>query len=184
MTTALAIFAVLGALGAFDTIYYHEWRARLPALGPRARRELDLHALRDFIYSALFIGLSHASFRGALAVVVGALLLVEIGVTLADFIVEDTVRRPIGGVYPGERAAHAVMGIVYGAMLAHLVPELAAGWEAPTGLGPAPAIPEPLRWTLTLMGLGVFASGVRDALAARGVRGAAWPWGRAAGARR
>ena len=34
MTTALWLLAIQGAMGAFDTLYYHEWRARLPAAGP------------------------------------------------------------------------------------------------------------------------------------------------------
>src|SRR6266550_6270257 len=37
MTTTLTLFVVLACLGAFDTLYYHEWRARLPAMGPLAR---------------------------------------------------------------------------------------------------------------------------------------------------
>jgi len=33
MSIALWLLAALGVIGAFDTIYYHEWRARLPAQG-------------------------------------------------------------------------------------------------------------------------------------------------------
>lgn len=36
ISTALWLLAIQGAIGAFDTLYYHEWRARLPALGPIA----------------------------------------------------------------------------------------------------------------------------------------------------
>jgi hypothetical protein len=46
--TALWLLALQGALGAFDTLYYHEWRARLPAGGDSTRDELRLHAARDF----------------------------------------------------------------------------------------------------------------------------------------
>jgi hypothetical protein len=31
MTVALWMLAAQGIIGAFDTLYYHEWRARLPA---------------------------------------------------------------------------------------------------------------------------------------------------------
>jgi hypothetical protein len=54
-------------------------------------------------------------WEGLAAWALAALLLAEIAITLRDFVVEDTVRRPLGGVYPGERVMHAVMGIVYGA---------------------------------------------------------------------
>ena len=32
MATALWLLAIQGAVGAFDTLYFHEWRARLPAI--------------------------------------------------------------------------------------------------------------------------------------------------------
>ena len=48
MLTALWLLAIQGIIGAFDTLYYHEWRAKLPALGALARSELRLHALCVF----------------------------------------------------------------------------------------------------------------------------------------
>ena len=33
MLTALWLMAAQGLIGAFDTFYYHEWKARLPARG-------------------------------------------------------------------------------------------------------------------------------------------------------
>ena len=47
MMPTLYVLLVLGAFGAFDTFYYHEWRLRLPHT-PSAAPELRLHALRDF----------------------------------------------------------------------------------------------------------------------------------------
>jgi len=125
MTPALCLLAVLGLLGAFDTLYYHEWRARLPALGKSAGAELKLHAWRDFVYAALFCTLPWIAWQGRFALVLAGLLLAEIFLTLWDFVVEDWIRKPIGGVYAGERVMHAVMGIVYGAMLTFLLRTLA-----------------------------------------------------------
>ena len=175
MSVVLWLLLVQGSMGAFDTLYYHEFRARLPAR-PEARPELFLHAARDFVYAAIFALLPHFSFQGAWALVLLGMLLVEILITLTDFVVEDGVRRSQGGVFPGERVMHAVMGIVYGAMLAFLLPEVWAWWAAPTGLVAA-VIPGP-DWRVPLLGLmavGVALSGVRDLLSALGVRGAAWP---------
>src|SRR5262245_24956615 len=93
LTPALWLFAGQGLLGAFDTLYYHEWRARLPALGARAGTELKLHAARDFIYALLFGTLPILEWRGAFSIVLGVLFALEIGITLADFIVEDRMRR-------------------------------------------------------------------------------------------
>jgi hypothetical protein len=177
LTTALWLLAFQGALGAFDTLYYHEWRARLPAGGASTRDELRLHVARDFIYAVVFGTLPWLAWRGAWSLVLTALLFAEVCITLKDFVVEDRVRKPLGGVYAGERVTHAVMGIVYGAFLACLAPTL-YGWRlAPTSLalneGAAPAA---LRWALALMCVGVFLSGVRDLSASSGLRHGAWPW--------
>jgi hypothetical protein len=183
LITALWLLAVQGAIGAFDTFYYHEWRARLPAL-PGARPELRLHAARALIYAALFGLLPRVEWRGAWAYALGALLAAEVFITLRDFVVEDSVRAPLGGVFAGERTTHTVMAIIYGAMLANLLPAMLGWGRASTALAPhaAGAVPEELVWTLTLMSAGVALSGLRDGYAALGLRGGAWPW-RAEGAK-
>ena len=180
LTTALWLLAVQGAIGAFDTLYYHEWRARLPALDG-ARPELRLHAARALVYGVVFAALPRFEWRGAWGYALGALLAAEILITLRDFVVEDGVRAPLGGVFAGERVTHAVMAIIYGAMLANLLPSLDAWRRAPAALAPhAPgAVPAELVWLLTLMSLGVTASGARDAYAASGLPGGGWPWGAA-----
>lgn len=177
MITALYLFAAQGVLGAFDTLYYHEWRARLPGGMPGTAPELKLHGARDLVYAVLFGALPFFRFEGRAAWAIAALLLTEIGITLRDFMIEDGVRRPLGGVYPGERATHAVMGIIYGAALANLVPELLAGAERATALVPWEA-PAPLRLAMPLMAAGVLVSGLRDLGAVYGPAWIAYPWRR------
>jgi hypothetical protein len=177
MTIALWLLALQGVIGAFDTLYYHEWRARLPALGSKAARELELHAGRDVLYAVLFATLPWLAYRGAWVLVLGAVLVAEIVLTLADFVAEIAVRKPLGDVYAGERVTHAVMGITYGAMIAHLVPVLSGWWSLPTALAmDPPAIPEALRGELLLMAAGVFLSGMRDLYAALELPHGNWPW--------
>lgn len=177
MNTVLWLLAVQGALGAFDTLYYHEWRARLPAGVPGTRPELLLHATRDVLYALLFGSLPWVQWRGAWAGVLALVVAAEIVITLADFVVEDRVRQPLGGVFPGERCMHTVMAILYGAVLAHLVPEVLAWSRLPTGLAVFPVpVAEGLRWALTLMAAGVLGSGARDFYAASGLPGGRWPW--------
>ena len=177
MTLALWLLLVQGLLGAFDTLYYHEWRARLPGRAAQARSELRLHAWRDFIYAVVFVTLPWIAWQGGFCLVLGGLLTAEIAITLADFIVEDRVRAPWGGVYSGERATHAIMGITYGAMLAYLVPELMRWWAQPAAMVYSPhPLPEAVRWTLTAMGAGVLLSGLRDLAAVFELPGSSWPW--------
>ena len=64
----------------------------------------------------------------------GLLLATEVRITLAGFIVEDKVRRPLGGLLPGERATHTIMATTYGAMIANLIPVLLAWHRSATTL--------------------------------------------------
>lgn len=164
MKIAIWLLLVQASLGAFDTLYYHEYKLKL-AHGDHTHLELRLHALRDFAYAIIIGTLGWSTWHGALAWVLGGLLLAEIVITLWDFIEEDKVRK----LPPGERAMHAIMGIVYGAFLAYLVPELIRWSELPTGWGSAyHGIPA---WILSLIALGVFISGIRDFVASMGKRG-------------
>jgi hypothetical protein len=160
VTGALRVLMLLGVLGAFDTIYYHEWRLRLPSQ-PTARRELRLHAARDFAYCIVFASLAWTTWNGLWIAPLAAILAFEIWVTLTDFLEEDRTRKLPGG----ERIMHALMGIVYGAFLTLLYPH-AAGWtKLASGFGPADY--GIISWILTLFAAGVLLSGLRDLHASR-----------------
>lgn len=122
MITAIWLLVLQASLGAFDTLYYHEYRLRL-ADQAHSRLELRLHAARDFAYAVIVGSLGFVTWRGSFAWALVALLALEIGITLWDFIEEDKVRR----LPAGERAMHAIMGIVYGAFLAFLIPQVSSG---------------------------------------------------------
>jgi hypothetical protein len=158
MTIAIWILMVQACLGAFDTLYYHEYKLKLPH-GDHTKVELRLHAARDFAYAVIIGSLGWLTWHGTWAYVLGALLFMEIVITLWDFVEEDKVRK----LPPGERIGHTIMGIVYGAFLAYLIPELIGWAQLPTGFGSAyhgfPA------WVLSVVALGVFVSGVRDLIA-------------------
>lgn len=157
---ALQLMAAQGCLGAFDTIYHHELTEALPQRAT-ARRELAIHAVRATIYGVLFVGLSAWVWQGAWAWVLLALFGVEIVLTLWDFVVEDRTR-----LLPAtERVTHTVLAINGGAFITLLLLGMPAGVAEPTGFAYAPH-----GWLsvfLALCGVGVFASGIRDAFAAR-----------------
>ena len=92
MITALSILVGQGLLGALDNLIHHELQARLPGR-VSARWELTLHAAREAIYGLVFLALAWTEWRGVWAWLLAALLLVEIGITLADFLEEDRTRR-------------------------------------------------------------------------------------------
>jgi hypothetical protein len=181
---ALWLMLLQGALGAFDTVYYHEYRARLVAGGERTRPELWLHAARDLVYAALFATLPRLAWCGTWALVLGALIAVEIVITMADFVVEVKVREPVG-VLPGERVTHGLMAIIYGAALACLAPHVLDWSERPTALVALDiVVPAGLKHALTVMAVGVFLSGLRDVHSALGLPGAGFPWRAAKSGRR
>ena len=177
MIVALWLLAIQGVIGAFDTLYYHEWRARLPARGAQGAAELKLHAWRDFLYAVLFATLPWLAWHGRWVLVLIAVLIAEIVLTLRDFVVEISVRKPLGDVYAGERVTHAVMGILYGGMIASLVPVLSGWARLPNGLvATSYDAPGVLLWGLVIMAAGVFLSGLRDLYAALQLPHGSWPW--------
>ena len=177
MTAALWLLAIQGAIGAFDTLYYHEWRARLPARGRQAASELKLHAARDFLYAVLFATLPWIAWQGSWTLVLVGVFAAEIVLTLTDFVVEIAVRKQLGDVYAGERVTHAIMAILYGAMIANLIPVLVEWSRRPTALVVEWAdMPAAVQWSLFVMAAGVFLSGLRDLYAAFALPHGSWPW--------
>ncbi len=155
MIQALQVLLVLGTLGALDTFYYHEWKLHLPE-NPTARRELRLHASRDFAYAIVFGSLAWTTWNGLLVWPLACILTFEIVITLTDFIEEDRTRK----LPAGERVMHAVMGITYGIFLALVYPRASEWQRMASGFGAANY--GILSWVLTLFAAGVLVSGIRD----------------------
>lgn len=160
MTAALIILTIQTLFGALDNVLHHELTERLPGR-PSARYELALHSAREAIYGVLFLVFAWTEPSGLLAAAVLALLLIEVGVTIADFIEEDRSRR----LPPFERTLHTILAVLYGAFLAFAVPWLIAQAGSPTGVGfVSHGI---LSWFFTLAAIGVLAFALRNAVAVR-----------------
>jgi hypothetical protein len=161
---ALIVLVAHGAFGAFDTVYCHEWQARLPRQ-PWAGPELRLHALRSFLYAAIFIGLAWFEWHGAFACLLFALFAIEYVVTLMDAKVEDRTRR----LSRAERLVHMILGATTGAYFALVAYHASLEWIA---------LPTRLQFTshgvvsviLTMYAVSVVISAVRDTLASRRLR--------------
>jgi hypothetical protein len=156
---ALQLMAAQACLGAFDTVYHHELCEALPQR-PSAKRELGIHATRALIYALLFIGLACWEWHGIWAIVLMSAFIIEILLTLWDFVVEDRSRQ----LPATERITHTVLAINGGAFIALLALQF-PDWHAR---------PSSLSWHahgwlsvfLVLSGIGVGLSGLRDACAA------------------
>lgn len=158
MTAVLYLLLLQGLLGAFDTLWYHEYKQQLPR-DASAKAELRLHASRDFAYAIIFGSLAWGLWWGAWSWLFIAILVFEIGITLWDFVEEDLTRK----LPAGERIMHTIMAIVYGAFLACLVPQTVQWMQQPTAFVQAEY--GWLSWILTIFAVGVALSGVRDVYA-------------------
>lgn len=167
MTSVLVLLLANAVLGAWDTLWYHEYKARLSARIGHTATELRLHVARDAVYVGLYGFLAFYRPGGLVVAVVTVAIAAEILITLADFVVEDRDRPAIGGLAPGERVLHSMMAIVYGVMLGQLVPELLDGGTQPTG-AILHGAPLPLSIGAVAAAAGIAVSGVRDALAIGG----------------
>ena len=158
MTILFILLLVQIAAGAFDNIWHHEITEKLRTK-PVARHELATHAAREAIYGVLFLGLAWWQWQGLWAIVLGGLFVVEIAVTIVDFLIEDRTRT----LPPFERALHTLLAVNAGAVMLALAPVLWAWYVAPVGLKPAHY--GLLSWLFTAAAIGVFAFALRDALA-------------------
>ena len=161
-----SIFALLTAqalLGAFDHVWNHEIKERLPSKRAAAG-EVALHSGRDFIYGLIFIQLGWLEPHGLWAAILAATLTIEILITLTDFVVEDQTRR----LPPGERILHTILAINLGMFLITFAGTLRQWWLLPSGF-------ELVRHgaysgLFGFFALGAVAFGIRNALAALKLR--------------
>lgn len=157
MFVAFTLMTVQAVLGGIDNLWHHEITERLP-VRRSAAGELSLHALREMLYAFVFLGLAWFQWRGLWALVIAAVLTLEIVVTLADFLVEDRTRH----LPPFERILHTLLAINYGAVLAALVPVLGSWSRLPSGVLHTS---HPFSWAFTVFGVGLIAWSLRNAIA-------------------
>ena len=153
------LIAVQIAMGGFDSVFHHEFTERL-AWRRKQRRELMLHGARSWIYAIVFFSLGWLEVHGTWAVVLLALLLLEAGITLVDFVEEDMTRK----LPASERITHTLLALNYGAVLAMLLPVLISWAGQPTAMGWAYS--GVWSWFAGLAAAGVVVFGLREFSAA------------------
>jgi hypothetical protein len=157
MLGVIDLLIVQGLLGAYDVLWHHEWKERLPER-PQAMCEQKLHGSRELLYAVVFIGIAWWEWHGTLAWLLAFVLVVEMLLTAWDFVEEDRSRR----LSPTERVTHLILSMNGGAYLALLFSHWLAWSRQPSGLI---AADYGLRsWALTVLGIGVFVWGLRDCL--------------------
>src|SRR5882757_1682168 len=154
------LIAIQIVMGAFDTFYHHEITERL-AWRPSQRHELRLHSIRNALYALLFLTLGWSEVHGFWAMIVVAVLVVEVFVTLMDFVEEDISRK----LPASERINHTLLALNYGAILVLLLPVLIEWAGQPTAVTPAFHGFWSVLAAASAVGVGLF--GLRDLAASR-----------------
>ncbi|HEY2403313.1 MAG TPA: hypothetical protein VGI23_23365, partial [Steroidobacteraceae bacterium] len=163
MFIVFALITTQALLGAVDNLWHHEITERLPAKRAAAV-ELMLHSARELIYAFVFVGLAWFRWQGLWVALIAGVMLIEVAVTLLDFVIEDKTRQ----LPPFERVLHTLLALNFGAVLAMLGPVLTRWWPMPSAV--IPVYYGPISWVFTVFGAGVFAWSVRNALAVVSLR--------------
>jgi uncharacterized protein len=164
MTLLFNLLTAQALLGAFDNIWHHEITERLPSKRS-ASGELTLHAARDLIYAIVFLQLGWLEMHGVWATLLAATLIIEIVITMTDFLTEDRTRR----LPPFERILHTVLAINFGMILFALAPILMHWWSLPTAI--VHVTHGLFSWLFSLFALGATAFALRNATAVLLLRG-------------
>ena len=160
MHLVFAAMSFQALAGAFDNFWHHELEARLPQR-ISARHELRLHSAREAIYGLLFAGLAWVQWQGWWVMLPAGLLLVEMFITIADFLEEDRSRK----LPPLERALHTVLAVSYGLLLGVIAPLF---WQAAQRPSALMLTSYGLwSWLFSVASIGVLAWSVRNAIAVR-----------------
>lgn len=160
MHLVFAVMSFQALAGAFDNFWHHELEARLPQR-ISARHELRLHSAREAIYGLLFAGLAWVQWQGWWVMLPAGLLLVEMFITIADFLEEDRSRK----LPPLERALHTVLAVSYGLLLGVIAPLF---WQAAQRPSALMLTSYGLwSWLFSVASIGVLAWSVRNAIAVR-----------------
>ena len=146
-------------MGAFDTLVHHEGTERL-AWRTSQKTELRLHGVRNLFYAFIFLCFGWLEPHGIYTIVLVTILVIEVLITLWDFVEEDLTRK----LPATERVNHTLLALNYGAILALASPVL-YDWA----MMPSSITPTHYGWwsvfaTVSAFGVAVF--GLRDLLAA------------------
>lgn len=153
------LISVQIAMGLFDTLVHHEVTERL-AWRASQKLELRLHGIRNFFYAVIFLTFAWTEPRGVFTLLFAAILVLEVIITLWDFVEEDLTRK----LPWTERINHTLLTLNYGAILALLAPVL---WQ--WSFLPSAMVPVSYGWwsvmaSIAAFGVAVFSA--RDLLAA------------------
>lgn len=165
METPTYLLFVLGCLGAVDIALFHSVAHGIRSHHDSAA-ELVTHSLRGPTYAVLFVLIPNFVVSGLFAWGLVALFVVDVGISVWDFSLEQGSRRLLGGLPSGEYVLHMLMAMIFGGLVTSVLYNIGGWFHAPTQIVYAPAsVPSLLRFMMLIMAILVLVSGLQDALA-------------------
>lgn len=166
MEIATYLLFALGCLGALDILLFHSVAHGIRSHAD-SRTELITHSLRGPTYAALFVLIPNVQMHGLYFWALMGLFAGDVAISVWDFSVEGDSRRYLGGLPAGEYVLHMVMAMLFGALVTSTLFATVIWTSLSTRLVYHPAaVPDVLRLVMAIMAVGVFVSGVLDAVAA------------------
>jgi len=153
METAFYILLIIGHLGLFDVLYYHNYKCNLHEL-EHARTEVVIHTARHLIYALQFLYIANFRAYGIWIWLPIFIYLLDIIIALMDIWVEPEARKPQGGLPRGEYFMHIVLSMLVGMYLILVLQQLYLDFELPTNFKYSPPhVPKVLTFYMTIMGM-------------------------------
>ena len=166
MMIANYLLLALGILGGIDILLYHSISHGIRTHA-ESRCELITHAMRGPTYAILFLVVPNFETHGVWALLLVLLLVVDVGISIADFWLERRSRAKLGGLPSGEYVLHMIMAMLFGAFVMAAGPTLLEWMTLPSALTPSDAVASTwVRLILAIFAVCVFWSGLMDLRAA------------------
>jgi hypothetical protein len=153
---ASVLLLLIGLFGAFDVLYFHHLRARVP-YAPEKRREAWTHLAKAPIYTALFLLVPNLELSGVALAILGGLVVLDVGIAAWDVAVESDARRTDGGLPPGEYALHLFITLLVGALFLELARESWPRLDAPGAIAWRSDVSSLVRLALAVLAVGCLA---------------------------
>ncbi|NUP11840.1 MAG: SRPBCC family protein [Polyangiaceae bacterium] len=158
MLSASILLLAIGLLGAFDVLYFHHYKARIPWTAA-TRSEAFAHVAKAPVYAAQFFVVPNMELHGRWLLALVFIYAVDVAVAAWDVAIEPRARASVGGLPAGEYAMHIALSVLVGIYLAEVARAAAPWWHLPDRIVWAGGVPPALRIALGVLGAGALAMG-------------------------
>jgi hypothetical protein len=104
---------VIGHLGLFDVLYFHQYKCSLMKR-IESRLEVKIHLMRHVVYALQFLYVANFRASGSMVFLVLLLYICDFVVAMSDVWIEPESRKSQGGLPRGEYLMHILLTFLVG----------------------------------------------------------------------